>query len=202
MYKDGSDAGWKLVCLFLLYIICVLKKKMLQSKQFKAAFCANIIVDFIGVFDTVSSVGFLGSKLPFTASNYGIKHFRHAMALDERRARFKVNHWHRIRPECDQGSGITLGKSVRRGHESDNDALSGTEEETDVKEVWFAGGHVGSVGLENSKRFELTGWSSRRMWVAEMSKTTRRTRWRESRCDGWSARLFYATVGYCGTLTV
>ena len=41
--------------------------------------------------DTVSSVGFIPKRLPFTGWNNNkiIKNFRHAISLDERRAKFK-----------------------------------------------------------------------------------------------------------------
>lgn len=45
--------------------------------------------------DTVNSVGLLPRRLPFTTSNSVVKTFRHALALDERRAKFKPNHWNR-----------------------------------------------------------------------------------------------------------
>lgn len=41
--------------------------------------------------DTVASVGFIPHTLPFTSSNRSIRVFRHAVALDERRARFQAN---------------------------------------------------------------------------------------------------------------
>ena len=42
--------------------------------------------------DTVDSVGLIPKQLPFTASNNGIiRTFRHAISLDERRAKFKPN---------------------------------------------------------------------------------------------------------------
>ncbi|KAI9439726.1 hypothetical protein H4582DRAFT_1942481 [Lactarius indigo] len=44
--------------------------------------------------DTVCSVGFIPRELPFTASNTAVRFFRHALALDERRATFRMNHWH------------------------------------------------------------------------------------------------------------
>ncbi|ELU44441.1 hypothetical protein AG1IA_01525 [Rhizoctonia solani AG-1 IA] len=45
--------------------------------------------------DTVSSVGLLWPRhLPFTSSNSIVKTFRHAVSLDERRAKFKQNVWH------------------------------------------------------------------------------------------------------------
>lgn len=40
--------------------------------------------------DTVNSVGIFPHRLPFTTSNKLIKTFRHAVSLDERRAKFKV----------------------------------------------------------------------------------------------------------------
>lgn len=40
--------------------------------------------------DTVNSVGIFPNRLPFTTSNKLIKTFRHAVSLDERRAKFKV----------------------------------------------------------------------------------------------------------------
>jgi uncharacterized protein (DUF2235 family) len=46
--------------------------------------------------DTVCSVGFIPRYLPFTSGNTGIRYFRHALALDEHRAKFMPNftkHW-------------------------------------------------------------------------------------------------------------
>jgi uncharacterized protein (DUF2235 family) len=45
--------------------------------------------------DTVDSVGILPKRLPFTTSNTIVHTFRHAVALDERRAKFKTNLWNR-----------------------------------------------------------------------------------------------------------
>lgn len=45
------------------------------------------MIEFIGVFDTVSSVGALYPRvLPFSSDNHITKTFRHAMSLDEHRA--------------------------------------------------------------------------------------------------------------------
>jgi hypothetical protein len=69
------------------------------SSQFKTSFSRDVQVTFVGVWDTVSSVGVITAKtLPFTDANKGIKTFRHALALDERRARFRPNLWHRPSP--------------------------------------------------------------------------------------------------------
>jgi uncharacterized protein (DUF2235 family) len=50
---------------------------------------------FVGVFDTVSSVGWIENpiRLPFTASNPDIAMGRHAVSIDERRAFFRTNLW-------------------------------------------------------------------------------------------------------------
>ncbi|KAG8958079.1 hypothetical protein FRC00_003071 [Tulasnella sp. 408] len=62
---------------------------------FKRAFSVECPIEFLGLWDTVASVGVLPSKhLPLTASNGGIKIVRQALALDERRAKFKPSLWH------------------------------------------------------------------------------------------------------------
>ncbi|KAI8981357.1 hypothetical protein BD414DRAFT_443685 [Trametes punicea] len=73
MYTRADELGWK------------------QSTAFKQAFCIDVTVEFIGVWDTVCSVGIIPHRLPFTASNTAIRTFRHALSLDERRAKFRAN---------------------------------------------------------------------------------------------------------------
>jgi uncharacterized protein (DUF2235 family) len=43
--------------------------------------------------DTVNPVGVIPCRRPFTTSNTVIKTFRHAVSLDEHRAKFKANLW-------------------------------------------------------------------------------------------------------------
>ncbi|KAI0640162.1 hypothetical protein C8Q77DRAFT_114336 [Trametes polyzona] len=73
MFTRTDELGWK------------------QSTAFKKAFSIDVDIDFIGVWDTVASVGIVPHTLPFTSSNRAIRVFRHAVALDERRARFQAN---------------------------------------------------------------------------------------------------------------
>lgn len=40
-------------------------------------------------------MGLIPRRLPFTTSNQIVRTFRHALALDERRAKFKANLWNR-----------------------------------------------------------------------------------------------------------
>ncbi|QRV86492.1 choline transport protein [Ceratobasidium sp. AG-Ba] len=96
MYKRNDAAGFK------------------ASAGFKKAFCRTVRIEFIGVWDTVSSVGLLWPRhLPFTNSNTIVKTFRHAVSLDEHRAKFKQNVWHVHAPDPieasrdpDQGSPV------------------------------------------------------------------------------------------------
>ncbi|PPQ62874.1 hypothetical protein CVT24_006272 [Panaeolus cyanescens] len=77
MYTRTDAIGWK------------------QSNLFKKAFSIDVDIEFLGVWDTVSSVGIIPRRLPFTTSNTVVKTFRHAVSLDERRAKFKANLWNR-----------------------------------------------------------------------------------------------------------
>lgn len=83
------------------------------AKGFKDTFCRDCPVHFVGVWDTVSSVGWIWNplKLPYTARDPGMAHGRHAISIDERRCYFRTNLW--------------------------GDALSNQ----DIKQVWFAGVH-------------------------------------------------------------
>ncbi|KAL9091130.1 MAG: hypothetical protein Q9159_001547 [Coniocarpon cinnabarinum] len=75
-YKDDTPEGWKM------------------SAEFKDTFCTDVSVYFVGVWDSVSSVGFIPRTLPFSKSpTNAISYFRHAMALDEHRAKFGVCQW-------------------------------------------------------------------------------------------------------------
>lgn len=93
--------------------------------SFKATFCrAKVRVHFLGLFDTVNSVGLF--DWPFSRTKYlpsvleTAAHVRHAVAIDERRAKFKA---------------ALL-------QQDKNHANHATE---DIKEVYFPGQH-GDVG--------------------------------------------------------
>ncbi|GLB40815.1 putative uncharacterized alpha/beta hydrolase domain (DUF2235) [Lyophyllum shimeji] len=151
MYTRADEVGWK------------------QSNAFKKAFSVDVPIEFIGVWDTVNSVGLIPHRLPFTTSNTIVRTFRHAVSLDERRAKFKANLWNR--PTAEEAMlGVDGQKPdvshLETTHSSPDmrkkpvkhDSLkalearySGTgERPTDIEEVWFAGCHCdvggGSVG--------------------------------------------------------
>lgn len=90
--------------------------------DFKQTFCRDkVVIHFLGLFDCVNSVGQF--EIPLFRKSYryiatpSARHIRHAVSIHERRLKFKPALF------C-----------VEQG-----------QEESDVKEVWFAGNH-GDVG--------------------------------------------------------
>ncbi|KAJ7202268.1 hypothetical protein GGX14DRAFT_570775 [Mycena pura] len=114
-------------------------------KHFKQTFSRpNVKVHFVGAWDTVSSVGiFRGQPLPLTTSADHICHFRHALALDERRVRFLPEYVHSTPPK------------VTEDHEDlEKRSASSQEPKRTSKEVWFAGTHS-DIGGGNRKNISL-----------------------------------------------
>jgi uncharacterized protein (DUF2235 family) len=63
------------------------------SAEFKATLGRTCPVHFIGVWDTVGSVGYINMfrTFPHTAKNPEVTHVRHAVSIDERRSTFRQN---------------------------------------------------------------------------------------------------------------
>lgn len=82
------------------------------AADFKRTLARECKPHFVGVWDTVSSVGWIGNfkTFPFTRHNPDITIFRHAVSIDERRCFFRQN-------------------------------LFEPEPEQNVKNIWFAGVH-------------------------------------------------------------
>ena len=131
------------------------KKGVKETLMFKRAFSIDVRITFLGVWyvaqaigrppdsslsrDTVESVGWSNSKLPFCGSNNGIQYFRHALALDERRVKFIPTFWGagsepKQQKEC---------PTHRTKHEITERIENLHVEATDVEEVFFAGAHCG-----------------------------------------------------------
>ncbi|KIY71582.1 hypothetical protein CYLTODRAFT_487175 [Cylindrobasidium torrendii FP15055 ss-10] len=152
LYTEVDKAGWE------------------QSTDFKHSFCVEVDIEFVGVWDTVDSVGIIPRRLPFTTSNTLVRTFRHAVALDERRAKFKANLWNMPTEEEQQlGTPRASPSNSRKSSRQFNSIrsrkapfpldikLDPEEEEflnkmearfseeapkpTDVREVWFSGCH-------------------------------------------------------------
>lgn len=82
--------------------------------EFKQTLARECPVHFIGVWDTVSSVGFINQfrTFPYTFKNPNVAHVRHAVSIDERRSCFRQN------------------------------LMATASDGQDVKNVWFAGVHA------------------------------------------------------------
>ncbi|KAJ7803963.1 hypothetical protein B0H14DRAFT_2384163 [Mycena olivaceomarginata] len=102
--------------------------------HFKTTFSREVSVHFVGAWDTVSSVGvFRGQPLPLTSSADHICHFRHALALDERRVRFLPEH---------------VNSGGLQPHEHGPKS---------VKEVWFSGTHSDILDLAGVQLLWMEG---------------------------------------------
>jgi uncharacterized protein (DUF2235 family) len=89
------------------------------ARDFKSTLASDCKPWFVGVWDTVSSVGWIENplKLPYISNNPDIQIGRHAISMDERRAFFRSHLWRRP---------------------ADPNAEYGPK---DVKQVWFPGVH-------------------------------------------------------------
>jgi len=155
MYARDDDEGLKL------------------SVQFKRTFSIDVRIKFLGVWDTVQSVGMIPKHLPFSGSNNAIEHFRHALALDERRVKFIPSFCTGGAPKREKGEGNVPEHSDVASVDSHNKIerreRSGassrfelqvnhmTGPPTDVEEVFFAGAHcdVGGGSVKNGQRHSL-----------------------------------------------
>lgn len=81
MYSNWEYAGQPLVN----------DPKITLIEDFTKSFTRNKFdFEFMGLWDSVNSVGLVVDKLfPFTTTTYNVKHVRHALSIDERRAKFK-----------------------------------------------------------------------------------------------------------------
>ncbi|KAL4073212.1 hypothetical protein V8B97DRAFT_198361 [Scleroderma yunnanense] len=167
------------------------KQGVKLAANFKKEFCREVNIEFVGVWDTVQSTGMLISRsLPFTDGNTAIRTFRHALSLDEHRAKFRPNLYHRSvgeRTKLSQKviSGISDIFNVlhikRRTSPNGTSLEYGTYQlvsevpfpsgqgisETDVLEVWFAGCHgdIGGGNVEDDVKVSLAQITLR--WMIE-----------------------------------
>ncbi|KAF8338080.1 uncharacterized protein EI90DRAFT_2538556 [Cantharellus anzutake] len=153
-------------------------KNQTASASYKRDFSRPVKIEFIGVWDTVSSVGALIPRiLPFSNDNHITRTFRHAMSLDEHRAAFQCNPWQRTVDGQQGSSGPRVGilrtslsilwkslvfsnwrKNWREGDLESGEGPTNPEPPTHVKEVWFAGCHsdVGGGSVANDSKVALS----------------------------------------------
>jgi len=70
------------------------------TDAFRETFSRPAGVHFLGLWDTVTSVGNVGSPVNWanTAHNPGVRQVRHAISIDERRSFFRQNRWSKMGP--------------------------------------------------------------------------------------------------------
>ncbi|KAH8993945.1 hypothetical protein EDB92DRAFT_1795941 [Lactarius akahatsu] len=143
------------------------------AQEFKMAFSREVPIEFVGVWDTVASVGFITSKtLPFADVNTTIRVFRQALSLDEHRAKFLPNLYHHSVPKQPETGGLGGDDKPTPTQET----VPGRKDELydmDLKEVWFAGCHtdVGGGSTPDSVGHSLANiplrWMIREVMRAE-----------------------------------
>ncbi|KAF8344878.1 hypothetical protein F5887DRAFT_969295 [Amanita rubescens] len=114
------------------------------SREFKLTFASHVCIDFVGVWDTVASVGLIPRVHPYTSVNYSVKCFRHALALDERRAKFRPNMWAENTVNHEQELDVDFPipeVDVDKKERIEWEYIPPKRNHADVKEVWFAGSH-------------------------------------------------------------
>ncbi|KAL0958056.1 hypothetical protein HGRIS_000233 [Hohenbuehelia grisea] len=148
-----------------------------MAKHFKKTFSRRAGVHFLGVWDTVSSVGFMrGKSMPHTEAPYYVCTFRHALALDERRVKFSPEYWNGARSiltteqqELDDSlSEQQVRHPIRHhstfGQEPSSKHAHRVQAHPDVKEVWFAGSHS-DIGGGNRRNLDLNLAGIPLMWM-------------------------------------
>ena len=156
-YKDDTQKGWDM------------------SSDFKRTFCIDINVHFVGVFDSVASVGLIPRKLPLSSTPTNKpRYFRHAMALDERRSKFKICRYQQKDHTDPDSKWVTKAATQDQldeprprieststadtyiNHEKTRQDFEAPKltHEVDCLEIWFAGCHadVGGGAVANEAR--------------------------------------------------
>ncbi|TFK27480.1 WD40 repeat-like protein [Coprinopsis marcescibilis] len=165
-----------------------------MAQWFKKAFSREVIVHFVGAWETVSSIGSSGNRNLPPGTIQGMHHvcfFRHALALDERRVRFlpeyawggthappaKVPAQQQISEtpeEIPQADSTTEVKGALELHEWRARAEHKQKEPVHTLEVWFSGTHS-DIGGGRKKN-------------ASMSRSTPPLRWMVSEAEAAGLR--------------
>ncbi|KAF8960786.1 hypothetical protein BDZ97DRAFT_1831829 [Flammula alnicola] len=142
------------------------------ATRFKVTFSREKVhVHFVGVWDTVSSVGIVrGKTLPLTDSADHVCFFRHALALDERRVKFLPEYVHGGASAGESGathSTTSISRTVTVDA-SGNDAQAGqtcSPGPPRIKEVWFPGTHS-DIGGGNQPNVDLNLGRTPFLWMS------------------------------------
>jgi uncharacterized protein (DUF2235 family) len=131
--------------------------------EFKKTMARPCPVHFIGVWDTVSSVGLKNiilhlSDFPFTYQNPEVTHVRHAVSIDERRAFFRQNLMGRWSPDQDVRNVWFAGvhSDVGGGYKPSECGLSKITYEWMMSEAKACGLQINMGADEGNYPYELT----------------------------------------------
>jgi uncharacterized protein (DUF2235 family) len=93
---------------------------------FKQTFCRPVQIHFLGLWDTVSSVGWAWAPkhFDFTENNASVDIVRHAVSLDERRVYFVQNLWGTHPPDVEQVWFAGVHSDVGGGYPENEAGLS------------------------------------------------------------------------------
>lgn len=122
-----------------------------EADHFRETFSREVPIHFVGIWDTVSSVGWIYDpvKLLFDGQNPAIRKGRHAVSVDEKRCFFQNNLWG---PPLERKDNPFLPRYY--AHPED--------QQQDIVEAWFPGVHsdVGGSYLqeESAPAFEAFKW--------------------------------------------
>ncbi|KAF8124787.1 hypothetical protein EV363DRAFT_1177514 [Boletus edulis] len=118
-----------------------------MAREFKVTFSwKDVRAHFIGVWDTVSSVGFGRGDVCLSASSAAAHacHIRHALALDERRVKFIPEYFLEMNsPDLHKSAKDTQLEypNTKSRMQSSSGVERSDRKTADIKEVWFAGYH-------------------------------------------------------------
>lgn len=111
-----------------------------ESRAFRETFSRVVPIHFVGLWDTVSSVGWIYDpvKLIFDGRNPAMREGRHAISVDERRCFFQQNPWGEPLPPAET--------PVLQQHYTDAE-----DQQQNIVQAWFAGVHsdVGGSFAQN-----------------------------------------------------
>ena len=98
-----------------------------EANAFRAVFSRPCPIHFLGVWDTVSSIGWIGNRLrlPYILADAGIGTARQALSIDERRCQYRD---------------LPL-RACRLRRPAGADRSRAADRNQDCKQVWFAGVH-------------------------------------------------------------
>jgi uncharacterized protein (DUF2235 family) len=111
---------------------------------FKQTFCHDVTLRFVGLWDTVSSVGWITQpmKLLYSAQNPIIQTGRHAVSIDERRCFYQDNLWGKaLHPSETPTLGTKLVNPDGTYKLNADGTVALDPIQQDILQVWFPGVH-------------------------------------------------------------